>query len=252
MSQGRGQLDWQLRFENVATPTADGGRSDKSVADRWTNPLTGYTSAADPLACNVNQLNFNTPTEALEFCLKRGWDYSFPDFPRKIFKDNGDVFDETPTPVETKGEDGAVTVEMVSNMPTDHRGNLNKNSQCVVTDQDGKLKLRDTYLTYKIPPFFDGPKSGLSMPSGYGPVEPNEDKKARDTDVFTYDENFLDKHAKHSLKQKMNSDYYARDASFASHYFRPLKFHGDGKVRQHGNDQMKEEEKDVEGHKVMR
>ncbi len=41
--------------------------------ERWSNPLMGWTSTADPVS-NV-QLNFSTPDQAIKFCKKRGWKY---------------------------------------------------------------------------------------------------------------------------------------------------------------------------------
>lgn len=40
---------------------------------RWTNPLMGWTSTNDPLACA--ELKFDTPEQAVAFCEKQGWPY---------------------------------------------------------------------------------------------------------------------------------------------------------------------------------
>ena len=43
------------------------------LQERWSNPLMGWTSTADPMS-NV-QLTFSTPEQAIKFCKKRGWKY---------------------------------------------------------------------------------------------------------------------------------------------------------------------------------
>lgn len=41
--------------------------------ERWSNPLMGWTSTADPMS-NMS-LSFSTPEQAVRFCKKRGWKY---------------------------------------------------------------------------------------------------------------------------------------------------------------------------------
>jgi len=43
--------------------------------ENWTNPLTGYTSGADPMACTLKQMKFDNPEQAVAFAKKRGWNY---------------------------------------------------------------------------------------------------------------------------------------------------------------------------------
>lgn len=51
--------------------------------ERWSNPLMGWTSTADPVS-NM-QLNFSTPEQAIKFCQKRGWKYEVGQrIPRKL------------------------------------------------------------------------------------------------------------------------------------------------------------------------
>ena len=47
-------------------------------------------------------------------------------------------------------------------------------------------------------------------------------------------------------------DHWYRDQAGASHYFRPLKYHGDGTVRQHGPNMEQASEKDTVGYYKMR
>ena len=96
-------------------------------------------------------------------------------------------------------------------------------------------------VTYKIPPYFadDGgavpmhgshstkSRMGRDWPSGKG----REDKD----NWAGYDENFLPPAVKHKIKEEgMKLDYYGRDKAGTSHYFRPLRYHGDGVVPQWG------------------
>lgn len=46
--------------------------------------------------------------------------------------------------------------------------------------------------------------------------------------------------------------HWHRDAAGASHYARPLKFHGDGEVRQHGPNKDAKVDKDVESYYKLR
>ncbi|KAJ1447997.1 ETC complex I subunit conserved region-domain-containing protein, partial [Pelagophyceae sp. CCMP2097] len=41
--------------------------------ERWSNPLMGWTSSADPMGCV--QLKFDRAEEAVRFCEKKGWKY---------------------------------------------------------------------------------------------------------------------------------------------------------------------------------
>eukprot|EP00752_Nemacystus_decipiens_P003569 g3291.t1 len=55
---GGGLHSWNLTFKQQ---------------ERWSNPLMGWTSTADPMS-NV-QLSFSTIEQAIKFCKKRGWKY---------------------------------------------------------------------------------------------------------------------------------------------------------------------------------
>ena len=55
-----------------------------------------------------------------------------------------------------------------------------------------------------------------------------------------------------SLLSFFVTHYRSRSQAGASHYFRPLKFHGDGTVRQHGPNREEKTVKDVEGYYKMR
>jgi len=48
----------------------------------WTNPLTGWTSSADPMI-SVN-LRFDTKEEAIEFSEKKGMKYEVQETPRRV------------------------------------------------------------------------------------------------------------------------------------------------------------------------
>ena len=64
-----------------------------------------------------------------------------------------------------------------------------------------------------------------------------------------YDENFLNKRVKSRLKaDKMGTKWFQRSKAGASHYFRPLKYHGDGLVPQFGPNGTKPIDKDVESY----
>lgn len=55
------------------------------------------------------------------------------------------------------------------------------------------------------------------------------------TDKASYQDNFLPQDVAFKIrKEKQKCDHWHRDAAGASHYFRPLKYHGDGIVVQHG------------------
>ncbi|CAM9920386.1 unnamed protein product, partial [Ascophyllum nodosum] len=53
---GGGLHVWHLTFKNQ---------------ERWSNPLMGWTSTADPMS-NM-KMTFSTPEQAVRFCKKRGW-----------------------------------------------------------------------------------------------------------------------------------------------------------------------------------
>lgn len=57
----------------------------------------------------------------------------------------------------------------------------------------------------------------------------------------TYSHNFLQKAVEADLKKNgTETTNFRKEKPDASHYFRPLKFHGDGECRQHGHDGEKE------------
>lgn len=59
-------------------------------------------------------------------------------------------------------------------------------------------------------------------------------RKLRDDDV-QYQDNFLPQSVASLVKREgKQCDWWKRSEAGCSHYFRPLKFHGDGTVRQHG------------------
>jgi len=141
-----------------------------------------------------------------------------------VFKDNGDIYDPSdPTPLH------------------DTSGALNP-SHPRVTTSAGAPVLREMYTTHKVPPYFDDAVTYLygSHANKMDVEWPEDDMrylKEKDN-ADDYGENFLPKAVKHHLgEEKMNADYFARNKSGASHYFRPLKYHGDGIVRQHGPNQ---------------
>lgn len=83
-------------------------------------------------------------------------------------------------------------------------------------------------------------------------IEPPIIRKGRDDDA-QYQDVFLPQAVATKLKmQGSKCDHWFRNKSGASHYFRPLKFHGDGVVRQHGPNGDAKIEKDVEGYYKMR
>jgi len=61
---------------------------------------------------------------------------------------------------------------------------------------------------------------------------------------------YLLSHARRAklAKDKINSDWFQRSAAGASHYFRPLKYHGDGIVPQYGPNGEKKIDPDVESY----
>lgn len=55
------------------------------------------------------------------------------------------------------------------------------------------------------------------------------------SDRASYQDNFLPQDVAYKVSnEKTKCDHWSRDAAGASHYFRPLKYHGDGLVPQHG------------------
>merc|ERR1712071_381972 len=55
------------------------------------------------------------------------------------------------------------------------------------------------------------------------------------SDRASYQDNFLPQDIAYKVSnEKTKCDHWSRDAAGASHYFRPLKYHGDGLVPQHG------------------
>jgi ETC complex I subunit conserved region len=72
-------------------------------------------------------------------------------------------------------------------------------------------------------------------------------------DGAQYQDNFLPQNVVTMLKMDRTAcKHWERPSAGTSHYRRPLKFHGDGEVRQHGPNKNKEVEKHVEGYYKMR
>lgn len=77
-------------------------------------------------------------------------------------------------------------------------------------------------------------------------------RKGRDDDA-QYQDVFLPQSVTRKVKEEGHKcDHWHRPAAGASHYFRPLKFHGDGTVRQHGPDREAPIEKDADSYYKMR
>ena len=77
-------------------------------------------------------------------------------------------------------------------------------------------------------------------------------RKGRDDDA-QYQDNFLPQSVAYKVRtERKKCDHWARPAAGTSHYFRPLKFHGDGVVRQHGPNMHQESEPHVPGYYKMR
>jgi len=73
-------------------------------------------------------------------------------------------------------------------------------------------------------------------------------RKGRDDDA-QYQDVFLPQAVASKVKREGHKcDHWYRDQAGASHYFRPLKYHGNGTVRQHGPNRMAPIENDVEGY----
>jgi hypothetical protein len=77
-------------------------------------------------------------------------------------------------------------------------------------------------------------------------------RKGRNDDA-QYQDVFLPQDVAGKVKREgKKCDHWYRDAAGASHYFRPLKFHGDGTVRQHGPNRNDAVAKDVQSCYKMR
>eukprot|EP00581_Thalassiosira_minuscula_P013919 CAMPEP_0183713410 /NCGR_PEP_ID=MMETSP0737-20130205/8255_1 /TAXON_ID=385413 /ORGANISM="Thalassiosira miniscula, Strain CCMP1093" /LENGTH=280 /DNA_ID=CAMNT_0025942181 /DNA_START=31 /DNA_END=873 /DNA_ORIENTATION=+ len=77
-------------------------------------------------------------------------------------------------------------------------------------------------------------------------------RKGRDDDA-QYQDVFLPQSVAGKVKREgKKCDQWYRDEAGASHYMRPLKFHGDGIVRQHGANREAPIMKDVEGYYKLR
>ena len=77
-------------------------------------------------------------------------------------------------------------------------------------------------------------------------------RRGRDDDA-QYQDVFLPQSVTGKVKREGHKcDHWYRDAAGASHYFRPLKYHGDGTVRQHGPNIKSPVEKDVESYYKVR
>jgi len=77
-------------------------------------------------------------------------------------------------------------------------------------------------------------------------------RKGRDDDA-QYQDVFLPQAVVGKMKREGHKcDHWYRDQAGASHYFRPLKYHGNGTVRQHGPNQEAPVEKDTEGYYKLR
>jgi len=78
-------------------------------------------------------------------------------------------------------------------------------------------------------------------------VEEPIQRRGRDDDA-QYQDNFLPQAVAWRVKnERQDCDEWYRDEAGASHYFRPLKFHGDGEVPQHGPTGTAKIAPDVEG-----
>ncbi|KAL9188762.1 hypothetical protein ACHAXT_007140 [Thalassiosira profunda] len=77
-------------------------------------------------------------------------------------------------------------------------------------------------------------------------------RRGRD-DMAQYQDVFLPQNVAGKVKREGHKcDHWYRDAAGASHYFRPLKYHGDGLVRQHGPNREAPIEKDAESYYKLR
>mmetsp|Transcript_28870 Transcript_28870/g.62757 ORF Transcript_28870/g.62757 Transcript_28870/m.62757 type:complete len:278 (+) Transcript_28870:52-885(+) len=72
-------------------------------------------------------------------------------------------------------------------------------------------------------------------------------RRGRDDDA-QYQDNFLPQAVAGQVRrERTKCDYWHRPKAGASHYFRPLKYHGDGLCRQHGPSREQDSEPHVEG-----
>lgn len=77
-------------------------------------------------------------------------------------------------------------------------------------------------------------------------------RKVRDDDR-QYQDNFLPQDvAAKIIKEGAQCDHWQRDEAGTSHYFRPLRYHGNGVVRQHGPNREEESAPHVEGYYKLR
>ena len=77
-------------------------------------------------------------------------------------------------------------------------------------------------------------------------------RKLRD-DETQYQDNFLPQAVAKLVKREgSHCDHWKRSEAGSSHYFRPLKYHGDGVVRQHGPNMMEETVPHTKGYYKMR
>ena len=77
-------------------------------------------------------------------------------------------------------------------------------------------------------------------------------RRGRDDDA-QYQDVFLPQNVAGKVKREGHKcDHWYRDAAGASHYFRPLKYHGDGTVRQHGPNMNAPVEKDADSYYKLR
>ena len=131
---------------------------DGAVGERWKNPLMGWNSTADTMACDP-PLHFRNAEDAVYFAKKRGWKY--------------------------------------------------------LVKEPVIRKLRD--------------------------------------DDAQYQDNFLPQAvASRISKEGIQCDQWARKEAGCSHYFRPLKYHGNGTVRQHGPNTQQKSVPHTEGYYKMR
>jgi len=73
------------------------------------------------------------------------------------------------------------------------------------------------------------------------------------SDDAQYQDNFLPQAIMSKIRmERKKCDHWYRPLSGASHYTRPLKFHGDGEVRQHGPNHMEKVADHVEGEYKLR
>uniref|UniRef100_A0A7R9ZMG6 NADH dehydrogenase [ubiquinone] iron-sulfur protein 4, mitochondrial n=1 Tax=Craspedostauros australis TaxID=1486917 RepID=A0A7R9ZMG6_9STRA len=77
-------------------------------------------------------------------------------------------------------------------------------------------------------------------------------RKLRDDDA-QYQDNFLPQAIANTVKREGRScAQWERKEAGTSHYFRPLKYHGNGTVRQHGPHPMQKSASDVAGYYKIR